>query len=107
MVHDTFPKMFQHEQKNSKLIKNGFFYYPVLKNNGDRNCCIRYTHTTILHKYTFLKMAYHDGAVLRAAGDHLIVVRTPVDVQHWSCVSTYRRVGLIYTTRLQRKETRD
>lgn len=46
---------------------------------------------------------YHDGAVLRGAGDDMVIVRTPVHIQNWTCVTTHCRVGLINTTRLQRE----
>lgn len=49
---------------------------------------------------------YHDGAVLGAAGDDQVIVRTPVDVKDWTSVSTDCGVDLIYTARLEHTEHR-
>lgn len=43
---------------------------------------------------------YHDRAVLRAASDDQVIMRTPVDVQHGARVTTYRGVDLVYTASL-------
>ena len=48
---------------------------------------------------------YHDIAVLRAAGDDLVIVRTPVDVQHRPGVATHRGVGLVDAARLGNTHT--
>lgn len=42
-----------------------------------------------------MKHTYHDGAVLGAAGDDLVIMGTPVDVQHRSRVATHCGVGLV------------
>ena len=44
---------------------------------------------------------YHNSAVLRAAGNDLVVVWAPVYVQHWSCVATYCWVGFVNSTSLK------
>lgn len=49
------------------------------------------------------RAAYHDGAVLGAAGDDLVVVGTPVYVQHRSCVPAHCWIGLVDPARLQGK----
>lgn len=48
-----------------------------------------------------MSCSYHDCAVLRAASNDMVIMRTPLDVQHWACVTTYCRVGLVYTASLQ------
>ena len=50
------------------------------------------------------RCTYHDRAVLGAAGDDMVIVRAPVDVQDRSRMTTYCWVGLVYATRLERKE---
>lgn len=49
---------------------------------------------------------YHNSAVLRAAGNDLVVVWAPVYVQHWSCVATYCRVGFVNSTSLKGERNR-
>lgn len=48
-----------------------------------------------------MSCSYHDCAVLRAASNDMVIMRTPLDVQHWARVTTYCRVGLVYTASLQ------
>lgn len=43
---------------------------------------------------------HHDSAVLGAAGDDLVIVRAPVDVQHRASVTAYCWVGLVYAAGL-------
>lgn len=45
--------------------------------------------------------SYHDAAVLGTAGDDVVVVRTELDVQNRTCVSTHGGVGHVYTSGLQ------
>lgn len=49
---------------------------------------------------------YHNSAVLRAAGNDLVVVWAPVYVQHWSCVATYCGVGFVNSTSLKGERNR-
>lgn len=49
---------------------------------------------------------HHDGGVLRGAGDDVVVVGTPVDVQHGRRVSRDQRVVLVHPSCLQRRGTR-
>lgn len=44
---------------------------------------------------------YHDCAVLGATSDDVVIMRTPVDVQHRARVTTYCRVDLVYTASLR------
>lgn len=44
--------------------------------------------------------SYHDCTVLGPAGDDLVVMWTPVDVQHRACVSAHCGVGLVDPARL-------
>lgn len=50
------------------------------------------------------RCTYHDRAVLGAAGDDMVIVRAPVDVQDRSRMTTYCWVGLVYATRLKQRE---
>lgn len=47
-------------------------------------------------------VAYHDTAVLGAAGDDVVVVRTELDVQDRPCVAAHGGVGHVDAPRLQR-----
>lgn len=44
---------------------------------------------------------YHNSAVLWTAGNNLVVMWTPVYVQHWPSVATYRRIGFVNSPRLK------
>jgi len=44
---------------------------------------------------------YHDRAVLRAASNDMIIMRTPVDVQHRARVTAHCWVNLVYTASLR------
>lgn len=44
---------------------------------------------------------HHDSCVLRGAGDDVVVVGTPVDVQHGRRVSRHQRVVLVHPSCLQ------
>lgn len=47
---------------------------------------------------------YHDAAVLRAAGNDVVIVRTELDFQDRTCVAADSRVGHVDTSRLQTEE---
>ena len=58
------------------------------------------TATRLIRSFRDKPRPYHDCAVLGAASDDEVIMRTPVDVQHWARVTTYCRVGLVYASRL-------
>lgn len=47
-----------------------------------------------------LVRSYHDTAILRATGNDVVIVRTKLNVQHWTCVATYSGVGHVDSPRL-------
>lgn len=50
-----------------------------------------------------VEVAYHDCAVVWAAGDDVVIVWAPVDVQHGACMPAYGGVGLINASRLRKQ----
>lgn len=50
------------------------------------------------------RCSYHDTAVLRAAGNDVVIVRTELDFQDRTCVAADSRVGHVDTSRLQTEE---
>lgn len=44
--------------------------------------------------------SYHHWAVLGAAGDDLIIVGAPVNIQHWTGVPAHCRAGFVDASRL-------
>lgn len=52
------------------------------------------------------RITHHDSAVLGATGDDLVIVGTPIDVQHWPRVAAHGGVGFVNPACLEGR-TRD